>query len=90
MNDKDLILGLFYSDEDNLIYERFSQDLSDESEKSLKMLSYKFLGPLFFTAASGNGSNWKIESIDGRRIFRHIEKNYKHGSIAIWIMKSSM
>ena len=64
MNDKDLILGLFYSDEDNLIYERFSQDLSDESEKSLRMLSYKFLGPLFFTAASGNGSNWKIESIE--------------------------
>ena len=28
------------------------------------MLSYQFLGPLFFTAASGNGVNWKIEFIE--------------------------
>ena len=64
MNGQELILGLFYSDENNLIYDTFSQDLTEELENNLKMLSYKFLGPLFFTAASGNGSNWKIEFIE--------------------------
>lgn len=64
MNGKELILGLFYSDESNLIYDIFSQDISVDLEENLKMLSYKFLGPLFFTAASGNGGNWKIEFIE--------------------------
>ena len=64
MNGKELILGLFYSDESNLIYDKFSQDISEDLEENLKMLSYKFLGPLFFTAASTNGGNWKIEFIE--------------------------
>jgi len=64
MNGQDIILGLFFSDENNLIYDKFSQDLTEEIEKNLKMLSYKFLGPVFFTAASGNGGNWKIEFIE--------------------------
>ncbi len=64
MNGKELILGLFYSDESNLIYDKFSQAITKELEENLKMLAYKFLGPLFFTAASGNGGNWKIEFIE--------------------------
>ena len=64
MNGKELILGLFYSNESNLIYDKFSQDITRELEENLKMLAYKFLGPLFFTAASGNGRNWKIEFIE--------------------------
>jgi hypothetical protein len=64
MNENDLILGLFYSDQYNLIYDKFSKDLIIQKKERLKMLSYKFLGPLFFTAAGGNGGSWKIDLIE--------------------------
>ena len=66
MNDEELILGLFYADESNLVYDRikFSENFSEEKRGELKILSFKFLGPVFLTAASGIGNNWKIESIE--------------------------
>jgi hypothetical protein len=66
MNDKDKILGLFFTDKNNLIYEniKFSENLSEKSKNNLNMLSYKFLGPIFLTAASCNEDNWKIELIE--------------------------
>ncbi|MFX0072752.1 MAG: hypothetical protein ACFFAO_16840 [Candidatus Hermodarchaeota archaeon] len=66
MKDSESICCLFYSDEGNLIYDKFSEDLflSEEKEKQLRMLSYRFLGPLFLTAASSDGGKWIIESIE--------------------------
>ena len=66
MNEEELILGLFYADASNLVYDRikFADKFSEEKRNELKMLSFKFLGPVFLTAASGIGNNWKIESIE--------------------------
>jgi hypothetical protein len=66
MNDEELILGLFYADEDNLVFDNIkcSDNFSEERKNDLKMLSFKFLGPVFLTAASGIGNNWIIEFIE--------------------------
>ncbi|MFX1257284.1 MAG: hypothetical protein ACFFAN_05470 [Promethearchaeota archaeon] len=69
MTEEKLILGLFFSDENNLIFDniKFSEDLLEENVENLKILSYKFLGPLFLTAASvsvDSGENWRIEYIE--------------------------
>ena len=66
MKDDDRILGLFFSDKDNLVYDniKFSESLSEDNKNQLNMLSYKFLGPVFLTAASSNGDNWRIELIE--------------------------
>ncbi|MFW9874070.1 MAG: hypothetical protein ACFFG0_13260 [Candidatus Thorarchaeota archaeon] len=55
MNDEEIILGLFYADEDTLVFDNIkcSDDFSEEKRNELKMLSFKFLGPVFLTAASG-------------------------------------
>jgi len=73
MNDKEIILGLFYADEDNLVFDNIkcSDDFSEEKRNELKMLSFKFLGPVFLTAASGIGNNWKIESIEASLSLRY-------------------
>jgi len=61
----DYILGLFYSDENNLIFDsiKFFEDLSEDKLSQIKMLPYKFLGPVFLTAASGIES-WRIDFIE--------------------------
>ena len=66
MKKENIILGLFFADENNLVFEsiRYSEKLSSDRKDSLKMLSFKFLGPVFLTAASGIGNNWKIDFID--------------------------
>lgn len=73
MNDKEIILGLFYADEDNLVFDNIkcSDDFSEEKRNELKMLSFRFLGPVFLTAASGIGNNWKIESIEASLSLRY-------------------
>ncbi|MBD3215735.1 MAG: hypothetical protein GF311_24195 [Candidatus Lokiarchaeota archaeon] len=60
------ILGLFFSDENNLIYEkiRYTEDISDEKKEELKMLPFKFLGPVFLTAATEETDNWRIKFIE--------------------------
>ncbi|TFG01998.1 MAG: hypothetical protein EU542_05935 [Promethearchaeota archaeon] len=66
MNDENRILGLFFSDKDNLIYDKvkFSKDFSEQNKDQLNMLSYKFLGPVFLTAASAYRDTWIIEFIE--------------------------
>ncbi|MFX1567440.1 MAG: hypothetical protein ACFFCV_03630 [Promethearchaeota archaeon] len=66
MKAEDIILGLFYADEDNLVFDniKFSENFSDMQINDIKMLSFRFLGPVFLTAASGLGNNWKIEFIE--------------------------
>ena len=61
-----IILALFFADEDNLVYDciKFTENFDEAKRDELKMLSFKFLGPVFLTAASGFESNWKIEFIE--------------------------
>jgi len=65
MKATEIILGLFYSDENNLIFDniKYSESLSEDSINQIKMLPYKFLGPVFLTAASGS-ENWEINFIE--------------------------
>ncbi len=71
--DEKIILALFYANEDNLVFEsiKFSENFSREKRDELKMLSFKFLGPVFLTAASGIGNNWKIEFIESSLFLFH-------------------
>ena len=66
MKKSEFILGLFFSDENNLVFDniKFSEGLSKEAISDLKMTSYKYLGPLFLTSASTSRANWKIEFIE--------------------------
>lgn len=70
MKAADLILGLFYSDETNIVYdniklsESVSKDLTELNRKYLKMLSLRFLGPLFLTSKIEIGKGWKIELLE--------------------------
>jgi hypothetical protein len=57
------ILGLFYSDENTLVYDNInSQSLSKDDIHNLKVISFKFLGPLFMTLCKKKG--WKIDYIE--------------------------
>jgi len=66
MKESDFILGLFFSDENDLIYDniKVSEELPEENKNRLKMLSYKFLGPLFLTTAERSEEGWKIDFIE--------------------------
>jgi len=74
MNEENIILSLFYASEDNLVYDNIkcSDDFDEEKRNDLKMLSFKFLGPVFLTAASGIGNNWKIEFIEAELILSDV------------------
>ena len=63
---ENIILGLFFADEDNLVFDniKYSDNFTDMKINDIKMLSYKFLGPVFLTAATSIGENWKIEFIE--------------------------
>ncbi len=66
MSDRALLLGLFFSNEDNLVYEniKYSHEISKENVDQLKILSFKFLGPVFLAAADLEKEQWKIEAIE--------------------------
>ena len=78
------IVGLFYSDENNLVYEniKYSEKISDEVTNKLRLLSFKFLGPLFLTASSLEGSNWKIDFIESSL------SNYQKRTIDVDVIQS--
>ncbi|TFF85499.1 MAG: hypothetical protein EU518_01060 [Promethearchaeota archaeon] len=82
MEDISSILGLFFSDENNLIYEniRFSTNISEEKKEKLKMLPFKFLGPIFLTAATEKDDNWRINFIEAS-LSLHQERNMNRNVI---------
>ena len=67
MKAADLILGLFYSDENNIVFDNIrlssmlSENLSKVNREHLRMLSLRFLGPLFLTAKIEQGKEWKLD-----------------------------
>ncbi len=60
------ILAIFYSDENNLIYDNIKRtgNFSEEKTNQLKTLSFRFLGPLFLSTIEQSGKGWKIDSIE--------------------------
>lgn len=70
MKAADLIIGLFYSDKNGIVYdniklsENIATNLTDLNHEQLKMLSLRFLGPLFLTANIDKGKNWKFELLE--------------------------
>jgi hypothetical protein len=62
----EFLLGLFYSDEETLVYDniKLSHSLSKKAIQELKSMSLKFLGPLFMTSDLIKQMEWKIDYID--------------------------
>ena len=62
----DFLLGLFYSDEETLVYDniKLSHSFSKEVIQELKAMSLKFLGPLFMTSDLIKQKEWKIDYIE--------------------------
>jgi hypothetical protein len=92
MNDEEIILGLFFADEDNLVFEnvKCQENLSEDTKNSLKMLSFKFLGPVFLTAATIIGNNWVIESIESSLSLSDTEVNSADVIQSFFALNSSM
>ncbi len=91
MSNTDLILGLFFSDENSLIYDKikYSKELSAERRELIKGLSYKFLGAVFFTAAYAEGEIWKIEFIEASLSLQQIKINQQHDIIQSFFILNS-
>ena len=92
MKDQDIILGLFYADEDNLVFEniKYSEKFNDMKINDVKMLSYKFLGPVFLTAASNVGTNWKIQFIEASLSLRNSKEKYLNVLQSFFTLNSSV
>jgi len=76
MESREKILGMFYSDTNNLIHEsiKYSESFSQETREQIKMLPFKFLGPVFLTSSSAEGNNWKIDLIESSLSMRQETK----------------
>jgi len=63
----DLILGLFYSDENNIVHEnvKLGKNLTEVSSFRSKLLPLKFFGPLFLSSASEKTREWRINLVEG-------------------------
>lgn len=66
MQNKNFILGLFYSDEKNRVFEeiKINKDLSEKRKLLIKSLSLRFIGPLFLIGAMDKDQKWKLNSIE--------------------------
>jgi hypothetical protein len=92
MNDEEIILGLFFADEDNLVFEnvKCQENFSEDTKNNLKMLSFKFLGPVFLTAATVIEKNWVIESIESSLSLSDTEVNSANVIQSFFALNSSM
>ncbi len=66
MNNINAILGLFFADENEMVYDKIkiSEGLTEERENDLKMLSFKYLGPVFLTEMCNKGNPWNIDFVE--------------------------
>jgi len=66
MGESNYILGLFYSDENGVVFDniKLSEDLTENRKVEIRMLPFKFLGPVFMTGSSSSEAKWKIELIE--------------------------
>jgi len=73
MNNINAILGLFFANEDEMVYDKIkiSEDLTEEKENNLKMLSFKYLGPVFLTEMCNKGNPWNIDLVESALILQN-------------------
>lgn len=66
MQDKNLILGLFYSDEKKRVFDqiKYYESLSDESKSMLRALSLRFLGPLLLAEGMIREKEWTLNRVE--------------------------
>jgi len=66
MKNINAILGLFFADQNEMVYDKIkiSEDLTEERENNLKMLSFKYLGPVFLTEMCNDGNPWNIDLVE--------------------------
>lgn len=73
MNNINAILGLFFANEDEMVYDKIkiSEDLTEERENNLKMLSFKYFGPVFLTEMCNEGNPWNIDFIESSLLLKN-------------------
>jgi len=73
MNNINAILGLFFANEDEMVSDKIkiSEELTEERENNLKMLSFKYLGPVFLTEMCNKGNPWSIDFIESTLILQN-------------------
>jgi hypothetical protein len=56
-----------------MVYDKIkiSEDLTEEIENNLKMLSFKYLGPVFLTEMCNNGNPWNIDLVESALILQN-------------------
>jgi hypothetical protein len=66
MESLDLLLGLFFSSEDSIVYDNIelSTKLPENNVQQIKLLPMRFLGPLFMTLAYDDKKKWNINFIE--------------------------
>jgi hypothetical protein len=83
MNNINAILGLFFADQNEMVYDKIkiSEDLTEDRENNLKMLSFKYLGPVFLTEICNKGNPWNIDLVESALILQnqgsHNEKMFQ-------------
>ena len=60
------LTGLFYSDENNLIFKKINyfKPISEEKKIEMEMLPFKFLGPVYMTDAENIKEGWRIDFVE--------------------------
>lgn len=91
MKKPDLILGVFFSDQNNLVYEHFrlSEMFSIKTKINLKLLANRLLGPIYFTAAYSLESDWHIDLIESSISLFHDKNKYLDVMQSFFILNSS-
>jgi hypothetical protein len=66
MQDKNLILGLFYSDEEKRVFDKIKhyESLSNERKSMIRALSLKFLGPLLLADGLIREKGWTLNRVE--------------------------
>ncbi len=88
----DHLLGLFFSDEQNFIYDHLVElnCISPSYREQLKVLAFRFLGPLFFSAASKSKRSWSFELIECGLILDPIKPKIGNFFQSLFVVNSSI
>ncbi len=70
MQEKNLILGLFYSDEEKRVFDKikYNELSSDESKSAIRVLSLRFLGPLLLSEGMIPEREWTLNRVESTLI----------------------
>jgi hypothetical protein len=66
MRGSNKLVGLFFSDENNLVFKkiRHFHEISEKKATELEMLTFKYFGPVYMTAAEDSKQQWKIDFVE--------------------------